>query len=327
MSQQPRVKPKLLLLRDILLEKTNEDHCLTVPEIIAELSKYGIKVERKTVYDDIETLINFGLDIVITKRSHSNAYYIGSRTFQTEELQVLADAVASSKFLSNRKSDELISKLQKLTDVYSAKDLKRSVYIEGRVKTFNEQIYYNINSIHHGINSKKKISFRYFSLDINKKKQYKNNGEKYYVSPYYLVWDNDNYYLVCFCEKHQNISRYRVDRMTNVEVSETASRVPEKDEADIAKSHCSTFGMYGGEKVRITLELDNDLIPVIIDRYGNNAMLRKKTDTKSIAVIEVQISPPFWGWLFQFGSKARIIEPQYAVKQAKQQLQEIINIY
>lgn len=327
MSKQAYVKPKLLILRDIFLEKTDENHPLTIQELITELSRYGISVERKTLYDDINTLTTYGLDIVVAKKAHANTYYVGSRTFQYEELQVLADAVASSKFITTKKSNDLIKKLQKLTSVHKSKDLRRTVYIEGRVKTFNEQIYYNINSIHNAISRKNKITFKYFSYDINKRKQYKNSGGKYSVSPYYLVWDNDNYYLVCYCDKHQNISRYRVDRMANVTISKESCRVLSEEEENMAINLRSTFGMYGGEKEYVTMEFDNDLINVILDRFGADARILKKTDNTFTLNAEVQISPPFWGWLFQFGKKAKVIAPESVVKKAKAEISALANIY
>ncbi len=327
MSKQAYVKPKLLILRDIFLEKTDENHALTVSELIKELSMYGISVERKTLYDDINILTAYGLDIVISKRSHSNTYYVASRTFQDEELQVLANAVASSKFLTNKKSNELIKKLEKLTSVYNAKELKRTIYIEGRVKNFNEQIYYNINSLHDAINRKKKITFRYFSYALNKKKEYRHNGEVYAVSPYYIVWENDYYYLICYCDKHQNISRYRIDRMVNVNVSEESYKVPNDTEQELAKSLRSTFSMYGGDKKIVTIEFANELIDVIIDRFGSDVRITKKSDSTFNVSVEVQISPPFWGWLFQFGTKAKIVYPQSIVEEAKKEAQTLAEIY
>ncbi len=327
MSKQAYVKPKLLILRDILLEKTDENHALTIPELIKELSLYGISAERKTLYDDINILTTYGLDIVVSKRSHSNTYYVASRTFQDEELQVLANAVASSKFLTNKKSNEFIKKLEKLTSIYNAKELKRTIYIEGRVKNFNEQIYYNINSIHDAINRKKKITFKYFSYNLNKKKEYRHYGEIYAVSPYYIVWENDYYYLICYCDKHENISRYRIDRMANVKVSEESYKVPNESELGLAKSLRSTFSMYGGDKKIVTIEFANELIDVIIDRYGSDVRVTKKSDTTFTVSVEVQISPPFWGWLFQFGTKAKIIAPQSIVEQAKKETRTLAEIY
>lgn len=320
-------KQKLLILQSIFNEKTDEEHSLTVNELISELEKYGIKSERKTIYDDISTLIECKMDIVTIRRGHSNAYYLGSRVFQEEELQVLADAIASSKFLTTKKSNELIKKLQSLTSSFRGKNLRRNIYVENRVKTFNESIYYNINAIHCAIFNKYKITFKYLEYNLLKEKKFKHNGELYTVSPYYLIWEKDYYYLVCFSEKHQSICRFRVDRISDV--NQTALKITElsKEQESIAKNLRSTYDMYGGELETVTLELDKSLINVIIDRYGDNVTLRDKSDTTFIVRIEVQISPPFWGWLFQFGTKAKILAPQNVVNQAIENLTSLNELY
>lgn len=320
-------KQKLLLIQKILLEKTDENNSLTVQQIINELEKYDIKAERKTIYDDITTLTDFGMNIAVTKIGHSNAYYVSERLFIDEELQILADAVASSKFLTTKKSNELIKKLQTLTSVYNAKQLRRSIYVENRVKTFNESIYYNINAIHDAVAEKKKITFKYYEYNFKKEKQLKHGGELYSVSPYHLIWESDNYYLVCFCEKHQTICRYRVDRMSDVQIAEDITRELSKEESDEAKNLRSTYSMFSGETETVTLELDKSLISVIVDRYGDKASIREKDAQTVFVRIEVQISPPFWGWLFQFGKKARLIAPQNVVNQAKQWLDGISQMY
>lgn len=324
---QPSQKQKLLILQKILLEKTDDHHSLTVNDIIKELEQYEIKVERKTVYDDVNTLSAFGMDIVIDKKGHSNAYYVGERVFQDVELQLLADAVASSKFLTQKKSNELIKKLQSFTSKFNANHLRRSIYVENRAKTFNEKIYYTINTIHEAIYNKKKISFKYYEYTLEKKKRLKHDGEIYTVSPYYLIWESGYYYLICHSEKHGTLSRFRVDRMTNVDLILEKAKELSQSETDIAKSLRSTYSMFGGESEMVTLELDNSLIDVIIDRYGDGVTIRKASETTFTARIEVQISPPFWGWLFQFGTKAKVIFPPNVVNQASDWLNNLAEIY
>ena len=221
---QSRQKQKLLVLQNILLEETDENHKLSGSELIKKLAAYGISAERKTIYDDIDVLVDSGLDVVTEKVGHSNYYYVGSRNFQDEELLVLADAVASSKFLTKKKSNELIKKLQALTSKYKAQQLKRAIYVGNRVKTYNEAIYYSINAIHDAIYRDRKIVFRYTEYGLDKKKRYRHQGELYKVSPYYLIWESDCYYLVCYCEKHGELCRYRVDRMSGVEVTKEKRR-------------------------------------------------------------------------------------------------------
>ncbi len=322
-----RQKQKLLIMSKLFHEKTDDEHFLTVSDIIAELAQLGIKAERKTVYDDIDTLIESGLDIVIAKKSHSNAYYLGSRLFQDEELHVLADAVASSKFLTIKKSNELIKKLESLTSCHRQCHLRRNIYISNRVKSFDEGIYYSISSLNSAISGRKKIIFKYSSYNLQKKKQLRNGGEDYLVSPYYLIWENGNYYLVCFCHKREKICYYRVDRMRKVRVTSEKTHEPSESEADLAKQLRQTINMYGGEIQSLTLEMDKSLIDVIIERFGERIFLEEASENTFTVRIDVQISPTFWGWLFQFGDKAKILSPKSAVTEAVAELEKIMSKY
>ncbi len=324
---QSRQKQKLIILQQILLSETDELHPLSVNELIAKLALYDIKAERKTIYDDIATLAETGLDIVVDKRGHSNVYYVGSRLFQDEELLVLADAVASSKFLTIKKSNELIKKLQTLTSKHSATKLKRSIYVGNRAKTFNEAIYYTVNSIHEAINKDKEISFKYFEYDLDKKKKFRYNGFTYRVSPVYLIWENDCYYLVCYYPRHNTISRFRVDRMSEVTVTENKRKQLTLDEEEMAKQLRSTYNMFGGRTEAVTLEMDAKLINVLIDKFGESVRINKLDDNRFTVRLEVQISPTFWGWLFQFGTQAKIIAPASMVKEAKSELNKMLEQY
>lgn len=320
-------KQKLLYLQKILLELTDENHKLSGPELIAQLGLYGISAERKTIYDDIEALIDSGLDICVEKRGHSNVYYVGSRLFQEEELYVLADAVASSKFLTQKKSNELIKKLQQLTSRYHAQHLKRTVYVGNRAKTYNEKIYYTTDSIHEAIYSNKQISFKYAEYDLSKNRRLRHGGEVYTVSPYYLIWENDCYYLVCYCNKHEKICRYRADRMEDVTVTDRRRRDLSIDEETLAKSLRATYNMYGGTEASVVLEMSESLINVIIDRFGDGVHPNPIGGGKFTVRVDVQISPTFWGWLFQFGNDAKVISPEWVVNDAKSELKKILGGY
>lgn len=322
-----RQKQKLLTLEKILLSETDENHALTVKELISKLDSYGIKVERKTVYDDINTLQESGLDILCERIGHANAYYIGSRTFQDEELYVLADAVSSSVFLTKKKSDELIKKLQTLTSKYKARGLRRNVYVANRIKAFNEHIYYNINTIHEAVFSNYQIEFKYFEYSLDKKAQFRHGGEVYSVSPYQLIWENDKYYLICFCNKHQKLCRYRVDRMSEVRICEDKRRSLTVDENEIVKSLKAAYDMYGGEPERVELEFDNSLINVVIDRFGSKVIINKVNENRFRIKADVEISPTFWGWLFTFGTNAKVVGPKKIVDMAKQKIKEISDCY
>ena len=314
-------------MESLFRQRTDEQHPLTGNQLIDILAAEGIKAERKTIYDDIATLCDSGLNIETTKSGHSNAYYLGERLFQDEELFVLSDAVASSKFLTIKKSNELIKKLQTLTSEHKAGQLKRSIYVDNRTKAFNEFIYYNINTIQNGIFSDRVITFKYFEYNLEKKKQLKHGGEPYSVSPYQLIWENDNYYLACFCHKHGKICRYRADRMTCVTITESKRKELNEAEEKELKNQKSLYSMYGGKEETLRLQFDNSLMNVVIDRFGEKVICHPNSETSFYINSEVQLAPTFWGWLFQFGNKAKVLAPEYAADIAKQKLAEIMKLY
>lgn len=322
-----RQKQKLLLMRKILLENTDENNPMTGNQIIEELARNGIKEERKTLYDDIATLIGSGLAIEVTKAGHANAYYVSERLFTTEELFVLVDAVASSKFLTQKKSSELIKKLQQLTSKSQAKSLQRQIYVENRVKTFNDSIYYTINQINEAIFSKKVITFQYYSYDPSKKRQLKHGGEIYKVSPYHLTWRNDNYYLIGYSHKRDKVVYFRADRMTRVSVIDEKRAELSLDQLEFAKSLRTTFDMYSGTPETVTLEIDSSLIDVMVDRFGEKIILHPCEDDRYTFRVEVQVSPTFWGWVFQFGTKIKVCGPDWVVEEALKETKKLYNLY
>lgn len=327
MAGASRQKQKLLTMRKLFETRTDEDHSLTGQKLIEILGQMGIKAERKTIYDDIKTLCDSGLDIETTKDGHSNAYYLAERTFQDEELFVLADAVASCRFLTRKKSQELIKKLQTLTSEYKAKQLRRLVYVDNRTKNFNEQIYYAINRIQGGIFEHTRIRFKYAQFNPDKKQILKHDGEIYTVSPYQLVWENDNYYLVCYCHKHEKICRYRVDRMVSVENTDIESRALSEEEQKEVENLQSLYGMFGGKLESVTMQFDNSLANAVIDKFGTGCRPRRNSEDTFTLTADVQIAPTFWGWFFQFGTKAKIIAPDAVVEEAKSYLSEIQDSY
>ena len=306
MSKSPNQKLKLLYLLKILMEKTDAEHTLTVPEMIKELNKYNINAERKSIYDDIESLKTFGIDI-LCRKSKTYDYYIASRTFQLAELKLLADAVASSKFITEKKSKQLIKKIGSLTSSHEAKQLTRQIYVAGRVKTMNEKIYYNVDIIHQAISSNKQISFKYFEYTIDKKKHYRNDGNLYTASPYALTWDDENYYMISYYEKYESITHFRVDKMEDIKILELKSH---NEEINIAEYTKKIFSMYGGEEETVRIQFDNSLLGVVIDRFGKDTVTYKVNDNNFMAILTVELSPPFWGWIFQFGNKVRIVSPE-----------------
>ncbi|MBR6872555.1 MAG: transcriptional regulator [Ruminococcus sp.] len=330
MAGQSKQKQKLLRMEQIFKTLTDENNVITGNELIDMLEKEGIKAERKTIYDDIATLNDSGVTIETVKKGHSNAYFYFNRSdFNAEELFILASAVASCRFLTSRKSNELISKLQRITNKFTAAQLGRQIYVaqRSRNKSINETIYYSINTIQNAILKKKQITFRYYTYNTLKKRQLKHGGEPYRVSPNELVWENDNYYLTCLCHNHNDVCRYRVDRMTDVNMIDERIAPFTEDEKKKLESYKSLFLMYGGEKRQLKIQFANHLMDAVIDRFGENVECTKNGDDTFVISCEVQVSPTFWGWLFQFGTSAKILEPYDVVKQAQRMLSELIDNY
>ena len=314
---------KILYLYRILLERSDEEHSITMPEIISQLKLYGITAGRKALYEDIEALKTFGMDIV-SERGHNAGYYVVNREFELPELKLLADAVSSSRFLTEKKSAELLKKLQQLTSVYEAKQIQRQVFIADRVKAFNERIYINVDTIHRAIAEQKKISFKYFDYDLKKQKKYRDGIRT--CSPYAFAWDDERYYLVAYYEKYNSISNFRVDRMENVEIlDDLAEKYPEGFK--LSQYLNSTFSMFSGESEEVKLKFDKSLIHPVIDRFGKNIIIAP--DGENHFIVRVQIKTehpePFFGWLFQFGTKVQIVEPCELKEKFKELLQAVLN--
>ncbi|MGI5971892.1 MAG: helix-turn-helix transcriptional regulator [Oscillospiraceae bacterium] len=310
MPKSPNQKLKLLYLFRILHEKTDENHSLTMSQIIDELGRYGISAERKSIYDDLEALRVFGVDIACI-RSKNVSYCIAGRGFELPELKLLADAVASSKFITEKKSEELIRKIGSLTSVYEAAQLRRQVYVSGRVKTMNEKIYYNVDKIHQAIARNRQISFRYFEYTVEKEKRYRNDGEDYTASPFALSWDDEYYYLIALYDKRPNLSHFRVDKMECIEIlEENRSPLPDGKQFNPAEYSRKVFNMFGGEEERIRLKFDNSLIGVVLDRFGKDVMVMREGEHSFIVTVDALISPPLLGWLFSFGDKVKVLSPE-----------------
>lgn len=326
-------KLKLLYLMKILIDKTDEEHVLTVPEMISELAQYEISAERKSIYDDLESLRRFGIDIVCRK-AKTTGYFVASREFELPELKLLADAVASSKFITEKKSGELIKKIEGLASIHEAKQLQRQVYVMGRVKTMNEQIYYLVDTIHQAIAANKQIAFQYFEYIVEPgftnhwQKQYRRGGEKYTASPYALSWDDENYYMIAFYEKYGSLSHFRVDKMENIEILELPRHeLPDNATFNPAEYSKKVFSMFGGKEEKIKLQFDNSLIGVVLDRFGKDVVIRKADENSFIISINALISPTLLGWIFEFGSKVRILGPESLIVMFRQQMEESLAQY
>lgn len=298
---------KILYLYKILLDKTDENHYLSMPEIVSQLQQYGISAGRKALYEDIDALRSYGLDIVAIK-GNTSGYYVASRDFELPELKLLADAVSSSRFLTKKKSTELLKKIEGLSSIHEAKQIQRQVYVKNRVKAMNERIYMNVDVIHRAIAENKKIKFRYFDYNIHKKKTYREGNRV--CSPFALTWEDERYYLIAFYDNRNTISNFRIDRMESVEIIEEDA-VEKPENFIVADYMNSSFSMFSGKTEEVKLRFDNQLINSVIDRFGKNVLIVADGDSHFTVRVNVKAEhpEPFFGWLFQFGTMAEIIEP------------------
>lgn len=311
----PQDKPNhLLLLQRLLYEWTDDSHALSVAAILNHWESHGIKLGRKSVYSAIENLRANGMDIICVK-STQNRYFVGDRLFELPELKLLVDAVESSRFVTPQKSARLIQKIGMLTSKYHAGQLDRHIYMDGTAKPENECIYYIVDAIHNAIQEKRKISFQYYEYTPRKEKVLKHDGYRYQFSPYALIWSRDYYYAVGWSDKHGKLAQFRVDRMTAVESSEQESvQVPEFDPAEYVRK---VFGMYPDDLCTVELLCENETMRSVVDRFGTGVRTEAVDDWHFKAAVEVAPSPPFFGWVFTFGGKIRILGPAEVLQEMR----------
>lgn len=302
---------RIIELLRFLYQQTDEAHAVTVSEMIEYLKSKGIPSVRQTVYTDLEALDSAGIDIVQVK-STQNRYFIGSRIFEYPELKMLVDAVASSKVISAKKSQALIQKLGQLTSIQQAEQLQRLASLSSRVKPHNEKVYYIIDSIQTAILDQHQISFQYYEYTPEKKKILKHDGYRYILDPYALEWKNDHYYLIGYSHKHKGIAHFRVDRLTSVEPLDSKFQpMPDFDVAAYTNKMVDMFAAEHAEQVKLLCS--NELMRVIIDHYGEDIEISPYDDTHFTVIIEVNPSGTFYGWVFKFMGKIRILSPQSCV--------------
>lgn len=312
MAKSANQKLKLLYLLKILSEKTDEDHCLSAQELINELSAYDIRAERKSIYDDIECLNFFGYDIVNVKARVGGGYYMASREFELPELKLLVDAVQASRFITQKKSRELIAKIEKLAGPYEGKQLQRQVFVAGRVKTENESIYYNVDRIHKAIQDNTPITFTYLEWNVKKELQPKRAGKKYRISPWALTWQDENYYLIAYDEEAGKIKHFRVDKMNRITQLEDDKRkgMEEFKSMDLGEYTSRIFGMFGGKEQVVTLQLPESMIGIILDRFGKDVDIRSREGELVSVRVKAAVSSQFYGWLTGIGKDVSILAPE-----------------
>lgn len=317
-------KLKILYLAQLLCARSDESHPLTTKEIIDYLAAQGIHAERKSIYDDISALQNFGMDIIAI-REKPGGYYLASRRFELAELKLLVDAVQASKFVTTKKSRELISKLETLTSHREAGQLHRQVIVAQRGKSSNEQIYYNVDEIYAAIAADRAIRFQYFEWSVRKEMVPRKNGAYYEVSPWLLTWEDENYYLIAYDSSAGILKYYRVDKMLHLTVCETPREGRAVfDTLDIAGFAKKTFGMFAGDETMVILQCDASLTGVMIDRFGLDVAMRPDGKDQIRVRANVAVSRQFFGWLAGLGSGVRIMSPPEIRAQYRQYLAEIL---
>lgn len=329
MPKSSNQKLKLLYIIKILSEQTDEEHCISTQKLIEELAKNDIKAERKSIYDDINQLIDFGYDIILLKSRVNGGYYMAGREFELAELKLLVEVVQSSKFITLKKSKELIAKIEKLASKPEAKQLQRQVYVANRIKTANESIYYIVDDIHRAIQNNEQISFQYLEWNLEKKLMPRREGKLYRVSPWALTCKDENYYLIAHDNEEDKIKHFRVDKMGSIKALSNVKREGSAlfERFDIADYANKTFSMYGGKEETVTIQLENQLIGVVMDRFGQDASIRIRDDEHFSVRVTVAISGQFFGWLTGLGAGAKLIAPENVVAQYREFVDGIIKNY
>lgn len=324
MPKGPGQKRKLLELARILLKNTDEEHPMSTVQIIEALERQGVEAERKSVYDDAEQLRQAGLDVQYRK-GKSTGWFIGTREFQLAELKLLVDAAQASRFLTRRKSGALIAKLEGLASVHQARQLQRQVFVAGRIKTMNESIYYNVDKLHAAIGAGRVVTFRYFEYNLRKEKVFRREGKRYRVSPYGLIWDNENYYLAGWDEIKKDVRHYRVDKMAEL----TILSVPRNMEhaIDMERYALRHFSMFAGQEAQIRLRCAARLAGVVLDRFGQDIILVPDGEEFFTVTLDVAVSPQFWGWVFGLEDGVEVLSPAWAVEEYKRRLSAVAALY
>ncbi len=328
MARSEGQKKKLILLARFLESETDETHGVTLPQMLQMLEREHIRAERKSIYNDLEALRELGWDIVSRKANRECYYSLASRPFELAELKLLVDAVQSSKFLPVKKSRALIKKLEGLCSRYDAQSLQRQVYVANRVKAMNESIYYSIDTLHEALGRAKQVSFLYSEWTAEKKLRYRHGGRRYFVSPYALVWEDENYYLIAYDAAARAIRHYRVDKMSAIECEDLAREGREAFEAvDLGQYTRGMFGMFGGETTSLTLSFSERLAGVVIDRFGKDVIFLPREGGRFAVHLDLVVSPQFMGWLAGLGPEAKIEAPSEVAQAFCEHCRALVRAY
>jgi len=311
MDSKNHQKIKLLKIYEMLRQETDEQHPMKTHEICERLYAQGISCDRRTLAKDMKVLNEQGFEVMQHLIGHEKAYYIEDRSFSTPELKILMDAVQAASFITDKKSKELITKIAVLGGSHCAEILTGNLVQFNTRKHTNEYIYYSVECLETAIRCRKKASFLYFHMNENHNKVFHRDGQRYIVEPVALVYYQDNYYLMCYNAEEEELFNYRVDRMEAVETENEAVSVQAKKYMNSVSDYTEqVFKMYGGEMEKVVLLFDESLTGVIYDKFGEQVEINRANDTQLSAAVNVQISPTFWGWLFQFVGRMHILAPQ-----------------
>ena len=327
MPKSPNQKLKLLVLLRFLQRRSDEDHPVTMAEMIVELARWGISAERKSLYDDLEALRAFGEDVIV-KRGRKPGYYLGQREFELAELKLLVDSIQSSKFITQRKTLAMIRKLEGLCSVHDAQMLERQVFVRGRVKSMNESVYYNVDAISDAINRDRAIRFRYYEFTVARERRFRRSGGYYELSPYALIWDDENYYLLAWDAAEERFKHFRVDKMAQITALKQAREGGEAfRELDMSVYSQRVFGMFAGQPRAVKMRFATHLAGAVIDRFGKDLMLIPEGEERFSFTAEVVVSPQFFAWLFGFGTEAEILSPPELREEAGRLAERIAALY
>lgn len=321
MARSSNQKTKIWVLYQLLQKKGDEEHPISTARLLEELEREGVTAERKSVYADMEALRELGVDVQLSK-GKEGGWFLGEREFELPELKLLVDAVQSSRFISRKKSATLIRKLEGLTSEHQARQLRRQVYVDRRVKTGNETVYYAIDKLHSAIAEGKAVTFRYFDYNVKKEQVFRRGGKKYMVSPYGLIWSDENYYLVGWDHQEEELRHYRVDKMAAL----TLTAVPREGDESCRKFELAEYGqkhfhMFSGKEANVRLRCKNSMVNVMLDRFGMDAMLIPDGEEHFTLTVDAVVSPQFYAWVFGLGTAVELTYPEWAVEEYRTMLQ------
>ncbi len=332
MAGVQKSKLKLLYLADILKQKTDEEHYIAATEICEELSKLDIPAERKSIYKDIDILREYGFDIIHTGSKNRGGYFLGARDFELAELRLLSDAVQAANFISQKKTNQLVEKIESFASENQAKILHSQVYVDNRPKCNNEEIYYTISLLDEAISAGVKVNFTYTRRKITDEFKTAKEDKAFTVSPYALIWSDDHYYLVCNNEKYNNLMHLRIDKIKKLQKTKAPARhfsevSDYRNNFDSADYASKLFNMYSGEPKPIELICHNEILEVILDRFGENVKIQKFDEEHFLLKTNAAVSDGLTKWVVQFGGKIKVKSPNDLIYEVKKKAEEILENY